>query len=221
MATPLVINLGTQPNDQTGDPANIAFGKCNTNFTQLYSGQVPFTSAVIGPPGAGVAALTINGVAGTPPLMINPAGGNAVIVTGAAGNPANVQINAVSGQSAYFTAQTLTYGIAVFGINDTASTDGNGIPAGAMGFGTANGIPLALGTSGATRVTVSNTGTVSMSASFGCNGASPPTQTTGWGTPTGQAVVANFNGASGTLVNCSNAIAEILTILKAYGMIGA
>ena len=56
---------------------------------------------------------------------------------------------------------------------------------------------------------------------IGVNGATPPTQVTGWGTPTGAAVVANFNGASGTLVNCSNAIAEIITILKAVGLIGA
>jgi len=31
------INLGAVPNDGTGDPARTAFGKCNTNFTELYS----------------------------------------------------------------------------------------------------------------------------------------------------------------------------------------
>lgn len=31
------INLGTVANDGTGDPARTAFGKCNSNFTELYS----------------------------------------------------------------------------------------------------------------------------------------------------------------------------------------
>ena len=55
----------------------------------------------------------------------------------------------------------------------------------------------------------------------GVNGNSPPSQVTGWGTPTGAAVVTNFNGASGTLVNCTNAIAKIITDLKAFGLYGA
>jgi hypothetical protein len=39
----------------------------------------------------------------------------------------------------------------------------------------------------------------------------------GWGTPTGPSVVANFSGTAATLVQCSNAIAEIITYLKARG----
>lgn len=42
----------------------------------------------------------------------------------------------------------------------------------------------------------------------------------GFGTPTGQAVVANFPGASATLVQCSETLAQILTVLKANGSIG-
>lgn len=38
MAQPLVINTGTFPNDQTGDPALLAFTKINSNFTALFSG---------------------------------------------------------------------------------------------------------------------------------------------------------------------------------------
>lgn len=46
-------------------------------------------------------------------------------------------------------------------------------------------------------------------------------QVTGFGTPTGGAVVANFPGATATLVQTSETVAEILTILKAKGIIAA
>lgn len=46
-------------------------------------------------------------------------------------------------------------------------------------------------------------------------------QIAGWGTPTGPAIVANFSGAAATLVNCSNAIAKIITDLKAWGLYAA
>lgn len=45
--------------------------------------------------------------------------------------------------------------------------------------------------------------------------------TSGWGTPTGATVVANFPGASATLVQCSEAIAAIINALKAQGNLGA
>jgi hypothetical protein len=58
--------------------------------------------------------------------------------------------------------------------------------------------------------------------SFGLNGVTPPAQTTGWGTPVGAAVVNNYNisDAGGANSNTNKAVAEILVILKAYGMIG-
>lgn len=32
-----VINIGTSPNDGAGDPLRTAYGKCNSNFSELYS----------------------------------------------------------------------------------------------------------------------------------------------------------------------------------------
>jgi len=64
-------------------------------------------------------------------------------------------------------------------------------------------------------------GTLFVRAGLGVNGATPPTQVTGFGTPTGNVVVANFPGATATLVQCSETIAEILTIIKQIGFIGA
>lgn len=43
-----VINVGTVPNDGTGDPIRTAYIKCNDNFSELYSREqaVPPASAV-------------------------------------------------------------------------------------------------------------------------------------------------------------------------------
>jgi hypothetical protein len=58
-------------------------------------------------------------------------------------------------------------------------------------------------------------------AKFSVFGGAGQAQLTGWGTPTGNAVVANFSGSAATLVQCSNAIAEIIAWLKAVGFFGA
>jgi hypothetical protein len=66
-----------------------------------------------------------------------------------------------------------------------------------------------------------NLGQVYFYHTIGVNGNTPPAQVTGWGTPTGPAVVNNFSGTAATLVQCSNAIAKIITDLKALGFYGA
>lgn len=48
-----------------------------------------------------------------------------------------------------------------------------------------------------------------------------PTPVSGFGTPTGNVVINNFPGATATLLQTSETVAEILTILKAAGLIGA
>lgn len=62
----------------------------------------------------------------------------------------------------------------------------------------------------------------SFSGAIGINAATPPAQITGWGVPTGGAVVANFPGAGpATLAQCSTAISEIIFALKQLGLFGA
>jgi len=56
---------------------------------------------------------------------------------------------------------------------------------------------------------------------FAVFNASPAGQATGWGTPTGNAVVTNFPGATATLAQCSQAIAQIITQMKTFGFYGA
>jgi hypothetical protein len=66
-------------------------------------------------------------------------------------------------------------------------------------------------------------GTVQMSGAVGWNGATPPAQVTGFGTPVGGLVVASYNitDAGGANSNTNKCVAEILSIMKAHGMIGA
>ena len=73
-------------------------------------------------------------------------------------------------------------------------------------------------------------GTIRMSAnsgastqfSLGVNGNSGPAQSTGWGTPTGGTVVASFAaGATPSLLQMSEAVAQIIVVLKQVGIFAA
>lgn len=35
-----MVNIGTAPNTKSGDPIRTAFGKCNDNFSELYSNKI-------------------------------------------------------------------------------------------------------------------------------------------------------------------------------------
>lgn len=61
---------------------------------------------------------------------------------------------------------------------------------------------------------------LALAGSIGVNGVTPPVQVTGFGTPTGASVVASFSGTAATNAQMQATIAQILTILKANGMIG-
>ena len=63
----------------------------------------------------------------------------------------------------------------------------------------------------------------SLPSGFGCNGVAAPAQVTGFGSPVGAAVIASYNitDAGGANSNTNKCVAQILTVLKANGMIGA
>lgn len=62
---------------------------------------------------------------------------------------------------------------------------------------------------------------VQFSGPIGINGVTPPSQSTGWGTPTGGSVQNNFSGSAASLLTLGPAVAQIIAILKANGLIGA
>jgi len=41
------INVGSAPDDGTGDPARVAFTKCNANFTELYTADTAFLTTTV------------------------------------------------------------------------------------------------------------------------------------------------------------------------------
>lgn len=90
---------------------------------------------------------------------------------------------------------------------------GTGTPTGGSTF-------LRTGASSATALTLNANQTAAFAAALGVNGASPPAKVTGWGTPAGAAVVATFP-ATPTLAQCGQAIGEIITALKNFGLFGA
>lgn len=76
-----VINIGSAPNDGTGDPLRTAFDKCNDNFTELYSGGGGSGSV------SSVSVVAANGVSGT---VSNPTTTPAITLTLGAITPATV-----------------------------------------------------------------------------------------------------------------------------------
>jgi hypothetical protein len=68
---------------------------------------------------------------------------------------------------------------------------------------------------------VGSTGNMTVVNRLGINNTAPPAQVTGFGTPTGTGVIANFPGATATLAQTSQAVAELIQDLKAFGLYGA
>jgi hypothetical protein len=81
-------------------------------------------------------------------------------------------------------------------------------------FGKGAGGARLLAGDGTTKVQVNTTG-------VGLNGATPVGKVTGFGTPTGTGVIANFPGATATLAQCSQAVAQLIADLKNLGVYGA
>lgn len=77
-----VINIGSSPNDGTGDPLRTAFDKCNDNFTELYSGGGGGSGGV-----SSVSVVAANGVSG---VVANPTTTPAITLTLGAITPATV-----------------------------------------------------------------------------------------------------------------------------------
>lgn len=66
-------------------------------------------------------------------------------------------------------------------------------------------------------------GSLTLAKSVGVNGASAPSQSTGWGTPVGGAVIGSYNitDAGGANSNTNKCVAQIIAYLKSKGDFGA
>ncbi len=55
-----IINIGALPNDGTGDPLRVAYGKINDNFDELYAGDGSLVTRIIA--GSGITVSPTNGL---------------------------------------------------------------------------------------------------------------------------------------------------------------
>jgi len=155
--------------------------------------------------------------------------GNGAVTVGGSGGPGSgiVSLN-VSGYPSNSSATAVFGGAAN---NFIVIGDGQGTPVnvaiqastalGAGVIGTSSNHSLGLQVHGNVEATLTSAGAFTISGGLGINGASAYGQVTGWGSPTGASVVSNFPGASATLVQCSNAIAKLITDLKGIGAYAA
>lgn len=77
---------------------------------------------------------------------------------------------------------------------------------------------LALWNSSGIVLTMNPAGDSQFAGGLSMNNKAPYAGSAGWGTPTGTSVIANFPGASASLVQSSTAIATIIAILKNFGL---
>lgn len=64
-------------------------------------------------------------------------------------------------------------------------------------------------------------GSFAHTGTMGIMGAAPVAQSAGFGVPTGAARIAAFPGATATLAQTSGAVADLITVLKSFGLLGA
>jgi len=168
----------------------------------------------------GIGPITVTGISSNS-LGLASVGGNVVL----GGNQGSIQV-------AVTCSNTTQPGI-TFTTTPTSQVPVVLVQAGTGANGASNGLWIYAGTGSSdvafvindnlnavNRVVVLGNGNTTFYNQVGINGASPPAKLTGWGTPTGAAVVSNFP-SSATLAQCGTAIAEIITALKNFGLFGA
>lgn len=189
--------------------ARLAIGSTGNVLT--ISGGVPVWGSAVTSIAGTAGQITASASTGAVTLSF-PA--NVVIQNAASGVPFTVGTGAAgSGQANFLTAG------ANFSIIPNASSGANGVVL-QSSFSAGGAGPIILQPGGTTALTANVAGTVTFAGAIGVSGNSPPAQSTGWGTPTNGAVVANYNATAATLLQTADVVAQLLTIFKAVGFLG-
>jgi hypothetical protein len=156
------------------------------------------TSTILTVKSSGTPSVGIAAISGQVGLQVNGNGTDAIVAS-CSGSNLGVNVISASGSNASMSlSQTATSAWKLYNTATTSELRFND--------GTADRFTMALG------------GSTKFGAAIGVNGNSAPAQVTGWGSPTGASVVNNFpGGGPATLAQCSNAIAQIITDMKALG----
>lgn len=206
-----------------------AFNPVTNTVTAAATGTGPSA----GNPSAKVGLTAVNGTAGTftrsdgapaldvavaptwtGPHTFAPAAGTAVLVTGVSGT-VGTRLTGSGGKTlsidkigSVVSRLQLYVGDGTTGTTDDAYIAGNSTT-------------VHIGTVAAPDILKVNVGgTVQTSGAFAVNGATPPAQSTGYGTPTGGAKQSSFAAGAITLPNLAAAVAQLIIDLKAIGLIG-
>lgn len=164
-------------------------------------------------PSASVGLAVVNGVATTYMRSDgSPALSQAIVPTWSGLHIFNAGLQFPNGQPLYGTTVAGAQASMLFLFSDHNVYLDNG-DTGGINFRTS---------SGTIRMSIASGGAVTVAGNLGVNNVTPPAKVTGWGTPTGQAVVASFAaGATPSLLQMSEAVAQIITDLKNFGIYGA
>jgi hypothetical protein len=216
---------GTNTGDQTlpvgANPSgSVALAAVNGSaMSFLRSDSAPPLSQAIAPIWTGLHTWTPGAGAGVP-MTVNGDGVNSI--ANFVGTQGTTTLSASGAQIAFsrnsYNFITVTGAVASLqlqatGISGTVYIAARGATVLSCGLGVQIGAPTG-GDKGA--------GTINIPGSYYVNGVAQPifaAPTTGFGTPTGGSVIANFPGASATLAQATATIAQLLSILKAAGII--
>lgn len=245
-----LVNVGTVAGDHTGDTGQVPFQKVNAAMTELYTalggaasgGTVALTATVVTAalnaftnllkglvPASGdttgryflrsdgtwsaaiTGGLTVSGGAFTSKGITDNSNGTEITIS--AGGNVTMGVPSGNGTTLAISGAANAYTQVISASTTTGSSYGVAISAGTNASDQALLVRNAAQTQNF--LTISGSGVVAF------NGAAGSAQQTGWGTPTGATLVTNFPGASATLVQCSEVLAQLITLLKAIGILGS
>ena len=176
-------------------------------------------TVTVGGVDAGNETMQITGTTGGSALRVTPASGltGLFIPVPSGSNQAGIVVTAAAGGVTRAMIQLIGNG----GLNCFIGTaDG----AGDLATGTTAGdLVIRVDTNGLFLIGAGGVQVAATGQTLGFYGATPVAKVTGFGTPVGGAVVASYNitDAGGANSNTNKCVAEILTILKSIGLIGA
>lgn len=207
----------TGPQPTLANPtAQVALAPANgTATTAMRSDAAPALDATISPTWSGLHAFSSSSAASTPTISVSAAQNTIPPVRIIQKDVQNfaLQLDNNTGSLSGLGFYASGAGRARFRYDESVLT---------LTMGTAISGGTTIVTTGVVTPTLTMTDASSVFANaIGINGNSAPAKVTGWGVPTGPVVVNNFSGSAATLLQCSNAIAKILTDLKALGLYGA
>jgi hypothetical protein len=185
----------------------------------------PYATIGFGGPASFAGPITITAATGQVTLTVNGASGQpAIVAVPGSATDYGLAIEAATGGNSAI--EFLINGVlqGLVGVSGAAGQMISGSAVNDLNLRSINGaVRIASGAGSSSNLTIGTSGNVTVAGNLGVNNVAPPAQVTGFGSPVGAAVVLNYNitDAGGANSNTNKCVAEILTVLKNFGLIGA